>query len=65
MHYHSTTPFTRSEMKEIDMERSRLTLIPIPNSKGSGSPTSVFYHFNQGDRAASAALLPGLIRVGG
>jgi hypothetical protein len=65
MHYHSTTPFARSEMKEIDMERSRLTLIPIPNSKGSGSPTSVFYHFNEADRAASAALSTGPIHAGG
>jgi hypothetical protein len=46
MHYHSTTPFARSEMKEIDMERSRLALIPIPNSKDGGSRSSVFYHFN-------------------
>jgi hypothetical protein len=33
-------------MKEIDMERSRRTLIPIPNSRVGSSRNSVFYHFN-------------------
>ena len=58
MHYYSATPFTRREMKEIDMERSRLTLIPVPNSKDGGGRTSVFYHFSGGDRGARAALCP-------
>jgi hypothetical protein len=33
MNYHSPAPFARREMKEINLERSRLTLVPIPNSK--------------------------------
>jgi hypothetical protein len=56
MHYHSAMPFVSSEMKEIYPERSRLTLLPLPNSKDGGRRASVCYHFNGADRDARTAI---------